>query len=329
MTNANQNNGRRLFLEGLGALSLGATLPAIAQADYPNRPIKIVLGLPAGGAADIVVRALAQELEQSLKQPVLVDNKPGGLFQIAVQAVASAPADGHTLLYLNSSFVTVQAVQKKFDLLRQFQPLTLTGETPSVLLVSANSRFKTMKDLVEYGRAHPDELSYGTLGVGTLEHLKSVQLTDAAGFQAKAIPYKGGPDMINAVIAGDIQFTGVNVFSALPFINSGKLRALVAMDSARIKALPDVPTINEAGVATSTTRIWSGFAVHAGTPAPIAQRLFKELVAAMNSPAIAKKYSPLGIMTTTSKSPEEFRSFIASEADWMGAISKKIDLINN
>lgn len=329
MTNANQNNGRRLFLEGLGALSLGATLPAMAQADYPNRPIKIVLGLPAGGAADIVVRALAQELEQSLKQPVLVDNKPGGLFQIAVQAVASAPADGHTLLYLNSSFVTVQAVQKKYDLLRQFQPLTLTGETPSVLLVSANSRFKTMKDLVEYGRAHPDELSYGTLGVGTLEHLKSVQLTDAAGFQAKAIPYKGGPDMVNAVIAGDIQFTGVNVFSALPFINSGKLRALVTLDSARIKALPDVPTINEAGVATSTTRIWSGFAVHSGTPAPIAQRLFKELVAAMNSPAIAKKYSPLGIMTTTSKSPEEFRSFIASEAEWMGAISKKIDLINN
>lgn len=329
MTNANQNNGRRLFLEGIGALSLGATLPAMAQADYPNRPIKIVLGLPAGGAADIVVRALAQELEQSLKQPVLVDNKPGGLFQIAVQAVASAPADGHTLLYLNSSFVTVQAVQKKFDLLRQFQPLTLTGETPSVLLVSANSRFKTMKDLVEYGRAHPDELSYGTLGVGTLEHLKSVQLIDAAGFQAKAIPYKGGPDMVNAVIAGDIQFTGVNVFSALPFINSGKLRALVALDSARIKALPDVPTINEAGVATSTTRIWSGFAVHSGTPAPIAQRLFKELVAAMNSPAIAKKYSPLGIMTTTSKSPEEFRSFIASEAEWMGAISKKIDLINN
>ncbi len=320
---------RRQILGFIGAIGMGATLPTWAQSDFPNRPLRIVLGLPAGGAADIVVRALAQELEQTLKQPVVVDNKPGGLFQIAVQAVASAPADGHTLLYINSSFVTVQAVQKKFDLTRQFQPLTLTGETPSVLVVNANSRFKTMKDLVDFGRSRPNELSYGTLGVGTIEHLKSVQLTEAAGFEAKAIPYKGGPDMLNAVIAGDIHFTGVNVFSALPFIRSGKLRALAALDSTRIKALPDTPTIVEAGVNTSTTRIWSGFAVHPATPAPVVQRLFTELVAAMNSPEIVKKYSPLGILTTTSKSPEEFRNLITAEAAWMGAASKKIDLINN
>lgn len=326
---SNRHVNRRQILAALGVIGASTTLPALAQSDYPNRPIRIVLGLPAGGAADIVVRALAQELEQSLKQPVIVDNKPGGLFQIAIQAVASAPADGHTLLYINSSFVTVQAVQKKFDLARQFQPLTLTGETPSVLVVHANSRFKTMRDLIEYGRARPDDLSYGTLGVGTLEHLKSVQLTDAAGFEAKAIPYKGGPDMLNAVITGDIHFTGVNVFSALPFIKSGKLRALAALDSTRIKALPETPTILEAGVNTSTTRIWSGFAVHSATPAPITQRLFNELVAAMNSPAIVKKYSPMGILTTTSKSPEEFRNLIASEAEWMSAVSKKIDLLNN
>jgi tripartite-type tricarboxylate transporter receptor subunit TctC len=324
-----QHLNRRQILGSMGAIGLSTALPAKAQADYPNRPLRIVLGLPAGGAADIVVRALAQELEHSMKQPVVVDNKPGGLFQIAVQAVLSAPADGHTLLYINSSFVTVQAVQKKFDLTRQFLPLTLAGETPSVLVVNANSRFKTVKDLVDFGRARPDELSYGTLGIGTLEHLKSVQLTEAAGFDAKAIPYKGGPDMLNAVIAGDIQFTGVNVFSALPFIKSGKLRALAALDNTRIKALPDTPTIIEAGVNTSTTRIWSGFAVHPATPQPIAQRLFNELVAVMNSPEIIKKYTPLGILTTTSKSPDEFRNFIISEAAWMGAASKKIDLINN
>ena len=320
---------RRQVLGCLGAIGMQAALPALAQSDYPNRPLRIVLGLPAGGAADIVVRALAQEMEQSLKQPVIVDNKPGGLFQIAVQAVAAAPADGHTLLYINSSFVTVQAVQKKFDLTRQFQPVTLTGETPSVLVVHASSRFKSMKDLVDFGKSRPQELSYGTLGVGTLEHLKSLQLTEAAGFEAKAIPYKGGPDMLNAVIAGDIHFTGVNVFSALPFIKSGKLRALVALDSARIKSLPDTPTIAEAGVNLTTTRIWSGFAVHQSTPSTLVQRLFNELVVAMNSPEIIKKYAPLGILTTTSKSPEEFRNFINAEATWMGVASKKIDLINN
>lgn len=327
--NGRQTPNRREILGAIGALGLGVTLPAKAQADYPNRPLRIVLGLPAGGAADVTVRLLAQELERSMKQPVIVENKPGGLYQVAVQAVATAPADGYTLMYLNSSFVTIQATQKRFDLTRQFHPLTLTGETPGVLVVNANSRFKTIKELIDYGRAHPGELTYGTLGVGTLEHLKSLQLTEAAGFQARAIPYKGGPDMINAVMAGDISYTGINAFSATPFIQSGKLRALAAMDTVRIKTLPDLPTIIESGVNVPTTRIWSGYAVHAATPAPIAQRLFNELVAAMRAPAVADKLTPLGVLITTSKSPEEFRNFIVSEAEWMTAISKKIDLTSN
>lgn len=320
---------RREMLGAIGAATLGATLPAMAQSEFPNRPLRIVLGLPAGGAADVTVRLLAQEMERSMKQPVIVENKPGGLYQVAVQAVATAPADGYTLLYVNSSFVTIQATQKRFDLTRQFQPLTMTGETPGVLVVSQNSRFKTIKDLIDFGRANPGELTYGTLGVGTLEHLKSLQFTEAAGFQARAIPYKGGPDMLNAVLSGDLSYTGINAFSATPFIQSGKIRALAAMDSTRIKTLPDVPAINESGTKVPTTRIWSGYVVHAATPAPIVQRLFHELVAAMNSPAVADKLIPLGILISTSKSPDEFRKLIVSEAEWMTASSKKIDLTSN
>ncbi len=319
---------RRTLLGLAGGCGALAAWPALAQAEYPSRPLRIVLGLPAGGAADVVVRALAQEMELSMKQNIIIENKPGGLYLPAVQAVAAAPADGYTLLYVNSSFVTVQAAQKRFDLLRQFQPVSMTGETPSVLLVSAKSPFKTLKDLVEFGRSHPEELSYGTLGVGTLEHLKSLQLADAAGFRARAIPYKGGPDMINAVIAGDISYTGVNVYSALPLINSGRVRALAALDAARIAALPDVPTVGEAGVKVGSTRIWSGFMVHAGTPAPIVQRLFTELVTAMRSPAVGQKFAPLGVMPSTSKSPDEFRKLLVSEAEWMGAMAKKLDLTN-
>lgn len=326
--NASPDVTRRSLLGLAGALGALGASSLRAQADFPNRPLRIVLALPAGGAADVVVRAVAEEMAQSMKQAVIVENKPGGLFVPAVQAVAGAPADGHTLLYVNSSFVTVQVAQKRFDLLRQFQPVALTGETPSVLLVSANARFKTLKDLVEHGRSHPGELTYGTLGVGTLEHLKSLQFANAAGFQARAIPYKGGPDMINAVIAGDIAFTGVNVFSAQPLIASGRVRALAAMDNTRIPSLPDLPTVGEGGVKMSGTRIWSGFVVPAGTPAPVVQRLFTELVTAMKSPAIARKFTPVGVMTTTSRSPEEFGRFIASEAEWMGAIAKTLDLAN-
>lgn len=324
-----RTTNRREILGAIGAAALGVTLPAFSQSDFPNRPLRIVLGLPAGGAADVTVRLLAQEMERSMKQPVIVENKPGGLYQLAVQAVTTAPADGYTLLYVNSSFVTVQATQKRFDLTRQFQPLTITGESPGVLVVNQNSRFKTIRDLIEFGRANPGELTYGTLGVGTLEHLKSLQFTEAAGFQARAIPYRGGPDMLNAVMAGDISYTGINAFSASPFIQSGKLRALAAMDTARIKTLPDVPAISESGVKVPTTHIWSGYVVHAATPAPIVQRLYHELVAAMNSPAIIEKLSPLGVLISTSKSPEEFRKFIVSEAEWMSTISKKIDLTNN
>ena len=320
---------RRDVLGVIGATTLGAAFPASAQADYPNRPLRIVVGLPAGGAADVTVRLLAKELERSMKQPVIVDNKPGGLYQIAVQAVASAPADGYTLLYVNSSFVTIQATQKRFDLNRQFQPLSMTGEVPGVLVVGQNSRFKTIQDLVEFGRANPGELTYGTLGLGTIEHLKSLQFAEAAGFQARAVPYKGGPDMITAVIAGDISYTGVNAFTATPFIKSGKIRALAALDTARVTGLPDVPAIGESGLKVPTSRTWSGYMVAAGTPAPIIRRLHTELVAAMKEPAVVEKLTPFGIVVTTSKSPEDFGKLIDSEAAWMGAISKKLDLTNN
>lgn len=327
--NARQGLTRRDTLGFIGAAGLGAVLPAAAQANYPNRPLRIVVGLPAGGAADVVVRAIGREMERSMKQPVIIENKPGGLFQLAVQAVSTAPADGYTLMYVNSGFVAVQAIQKRFDLNRQFLPLTMAGEAPSVIVVRPNAPFKSVRDLVAYGRAHPGELTYGTLGVGSIEHIKALQFLDAAGFQAKAIPYKGGPDMLNAVIAGDINYTAINLYSAMQFIPSGRLRALVALDSTRLKALPDLPTVHEAGIKMPISHIWSGFVVHADTPAPIAQRLFKELVAAVHSPAVADILSPLGMMVTTSKSPEEFRELIASEAAWMGAIAKQAKLDGN
>ena len=320
---------RRDILSLVGAATLGAALPARAQEDYPNRPLRILMGLPAGGAADITTRMLAQALERSMKQSVVVENKPGGLYQLAVQAAATAPADGYTLLYVNSSFITVQVTQKRFDLNRQFMPLTMTGEVPSVLVVNQNSRFKSIQELVDFGRANPNELTYGTLGVGTVEHLKGLQFAEALGYQARAIAYKGGPDMVNAVISGDLSYTAINAITAAQFIKAGRIRALAALDKVRLKSLPDVPAIVESGLRVPTTHTWRGYAAHAATPAPIAQRLYKEVVAAMHSPAMAEKLTPMGVLISTSKSPEEFRQLIDSEAQWMGALARKIDLTNS
>ncbi len=320
---------RRDTLGLLGAAGLGLTLPAAAQADFPNRPLKIVLPFQAGGVVDVVARAIGRELELSMKQPVVIDNRPGGLFQVAVQTVSAAPADGYTLMFINSSMVAVQSIYKRFDLTHQFMPLTMIADAPAVIVVPANSPFKTLQEMVAYGRAHPGELSYGSMGIGTLEHIKALQFQEAAGFQAKGIPYKGAPDMINAIIAGDISYAQVNVLSAMQFVPSGRVRALAGVDSTRLKALPDLPILQEAGVKIPNSRAWSGFVILAGTPAPIAQRLFKELTAAMRAPALIKITAPVGIDIKTSQSPEEFRELIASEAAWMGAMAQKVKLDAN
>lgn len=310
----------------LGAAGACTALPALGQTKFPARPIRIVVGLPAGGAADVVVRLVAEQMEKSLGQPIIVENKPGGLYQLAVQSVLSAPADGHTLLYVNSSFVAVQAVQQRFNLLRDFEPLIKTGETPSVVVVSAKSPFKSMKDLVEYGRANPGKLTYATLGVGSSEHLNQLALEQAAGFQGLAVPYKGGPDMVNAVMAGEIDYTMVNILTAMQFIPSGKLRALATRNSARVGRLPDVPTLEEAGIRSTSLRLWSGYMVRAGTPVSVSEVLARSIATAMNTPSVAERLTAYGLVRSLSAHPADFRKLIESDLASSTELAKRLDI---
>ncbi len=197
---------RRFLLNLACAMFAGSVMTALAESDYPNRPIKIIVPLPAGGAADVGVRTMALELEKTLKQPVLVDNKPGGLFMVGMQSVLSAPADGYTVLHLNLGMVGVQVVQKKFDLNKQLIPLTIAGDTAMALMVGPNSQHKSMKDLIAFGRANPGKLNYATPGIGAIEHLKVAQIEKVAGFTATNVAYKGGPDMVKSVISGEVDF---------------------------------------------------------------------------------------------------------------------------
>ena len=319
-------SNRRTLLKTLTAAGLGGGWPAIAQPTFPNRPIKMVIGLPAGGAADTVVRLVAEELKRGLNESVVIENKPGGLYQIAVQSVLGAPADGHSLLYVNSSFVAVQAIHKRFDLLRDFQPLLQTGETPSVILVRADSPFRTMKDLVDYGLAHPRKLTYGMLGVGSYEHLSGLALEQAAGFKAMAVPYKGGPDMVNAVIAGDISYTSINALTGAQYLSGGRLRALACRSEQRIATLPDIPTLQELGIRLPLPGLWSGYAVHSKTPPAIADRLFRELTAAMHAPLVRKKLEAYGLAIKLSASSDEFRELIRRESATMVELGKGLDI---
>ncbi len=320
---------RRQILTAAGAASIGAAMPALAQSDYPSRPIKVIIPLPAGGAADVSVRSMGVEMEKTLKQPILIDNRPGGLFQIGVQAVLSAPADGYTLLFVYSGMLSVQTIHKQFDLTRQFDPITAFGESPTVLAVGPNSKFKTVKDLVDFGRANPGKLNYSNIGPGSVEHLKTYQLTKAAGFDAVAVPYKGGPDAVKALIGGEVDFIITPAFFAGMFVPKGQMNLLAVMDTERLKDFPNVPTIGQAGVDVPPFRFWSGVLVKAGTPAPIVQRLHKEFVASLATPGVIKTQEATGNKPAPSKDPEDLRKLMISEGVWMGDLARQLKLVAN
>lgn len=317
---------RRSALRATLAATAALALPALAQSDALRGPVRIIVPLTAGGAGDVSTRALAIELEKSIGQPVIVDNRPGGLFQIGLNALQSAPADGLTLLHLHNSLPSVQVVQKLFDLNRQTQPVALTMESPMVLLVPGNSPHKTLADLVAFGRANPGKLSYSTLGPGSVEHLKSAQIERAAGFSAVNVPYKAGPDMVKGLLSGEVDFTLTAAIFARTFAPKGQVRVLAVVDRERWKDMPEVPTIGEAGVSVPQLRFWGGYAAHADTPPALVQRLHGELSAAATRPSVVERIYQGGMTAQVSASPAAFREFIGAELKWMADVAATLQL---
>ena len=302
----------------IGAAALAALPSTWAQSDFPKYPVRMMVPLQAGGIADVSARAVALELERRLGKPVVVDNRPGGQFLVALQALQSAPPDGHTLLYFNSNFGAVQVVSKLYDQNKAFTPVTVFTEVPFMLVVSGKSTFNSIAELIDYGRKNPGKLNYSMPGVGSLEHIKNEQLAKVAGFTATAIAYKnGGPDMIRAVIADETQYTILPTFLAMQFAPKGLVRPLLAVDSAKDRDFPNVPTLVDAGLKTNPLRIWGGFAVHVDTPAALVQRLYQAISATVQTPALAEKLTSMGSVVIVPKTPEEVRALMASDLVWM------------
>lgn len=318
---------RRLLAAAAGGAALGlAAAPARAQSDFPRGPLRIIVALPPGGAADVAARSIAQALEKSLKQSIVVENRPGGQFQIAMQALMTAPADGQTLLHVFNSFPSVHAVQKLFDLEKQVVPVAMTSITPIVGLVRGDSPHKSLRELFAWARANPGKLTYSTLGPGSVEHLKMAQVEKAAGFKGVAVPYRGGPDAVKGLIGGEIDFQFTAGIFAKQFAPTGQVRVLATLEPTRWRDFPEVPTLAEAGVDVPPMTYWGGFVVRAGTPADRVQRLFTELAAASVQPEVVERLAAAGGLPSVSKSPEEFRQLIASEVAWMGEAARGLDL---
>lgn len=305
------------------SLALG---PVAAEAPFPSKPLRIIVPWPASGAVDVSTRAGAIELEKLLGQPVIIDNRPGGLFEVALQTLAQAPADGHTLIHLTSSMVAVQAVHQRYNLTRDLVPITMVGDTSMVLIVGPKSPHRTLADLLAFGRTNPGALKYASSGVGSLEHLKLAQMERLAGFRALNVPYRGGPDMVKALIGGEVDFTLVATIFAAQFAPKGLVRVLAAMDTSRLIQFPDVPTMAEAGLSVPPLRIWGGYAVAAGTPPVVVQQLYRDVVTSSTTPTVVQQMAPLGMTVFNSKSPEEFSRQIAADEAWMTEIVRDLKL---
>ena len=305
----------------LVALSLAASLstanPALAQT-YPDRLIKIVVPTSAGGGNDAMARIVGSRLSERLKQPVIVDNKPGGNGAIATEFVAKAPADGYTLIfgYIATHGINPALSKVNYDPVKDFAPIAEIAEAQEVLVVHPSVKANTVAELIALAKAKPASLSYASAGNGTAPHISGELFKQLAGVDMLHVPYKGSGPAVTDTLAGQTQVMFPSIVAANQFIKAGKLRALAVTGNKRSPLYPSLPTIAEAGVPGFQITQWYGFFAPAKTPPAVVDRLNKEIVAIMNEPDTKKKFADLGADIVTN-SPAEFGKFVQSEnARW-------------
>ncbi|ARP86854.1 Bug family tripartite tricarboxylate transporter substrate binding protein [Bordetella genomosp. 9] len=314
------------LIRGLGvAAALVATAaPGLAHAasDYPSKPIRIVVPYAPGGAVDIVTRLVAQKMGESLKQSIIVDNRPGGATNIGMDLVARAPADGYTLLTASNSLASNGALFTKlnFDPSKDLLPVGAIGYAPLVVVVSSSSQFKTLQNLIDYGKANPDKLTYASAGNGSSGHLASELLKDEGKFNALHVPYKGGAPAITDLLGGRIDFMSINPVEAIPHIKADKMRPLAVMDSKPAAMLPNVPTVSSLGLGGAAASVWWGFCAPKGTPDDVVAKLNEALNQALADENVKTRLSELGAVATPG-STADFTKFVQDEtAKWSRVI---------
>jgi len=285
-----------------------------AQSAYPDKAIRILVGFPPGGPPDIAARLLADKFAEAWGKPVLVENATGAGGNVAVDRAAKAAPDGYTLVMASSAITINPSLYEKlpYDPVKDLAPISLVVFTPSVLVVHSDVPAKNVHELVALARAQPGKLTYGHAGVGTPSHLSAELFKSVAGVNIQPVPYRGIPSLLPDLLAGRVSMTLPNMSVVLPLVREGKLRALMAMAPARPAALPDVPTLAQAGFAGFDTTIWFGLMAPAGTPQPIVDKLYSETTRALAQNDARKHLQDLG-MEIVANTPSEFVTIIKSE----------------
>jgi tripartite-type tricarboxylate transporter receptor subunit TctC len=312
------------FLTVLLAFALVAISQYAGAAEYPTKPVRIVVGFPAAGISDGLARALAKNLGPALGQQVIVDNRPGAGTTIASDLVAKSAPDGHTLFMQDMTTHAVNASLYRslpYDPIKDFTPVTLVASTALVLVVHPSLPVKNVKDLVTLAKGRPGEVSYGSSGNGTIIHLAGETFKTRAGVNMVHVPYKSGTLAVLAILGGEIATTFATTPTAVQQVSAGKLRALGVTTRKRAAALPDIPTMEEAGLPGFEIVLYNGILAPAGLPKDVLTRLNSEIIKALGAPDVKAFYSAVSADLITS-TPEEFGAHMSSEIAKLGKAVK-------
>src|SRR4051812_22700376 len=307
----------------IGATILALTAPAMAQ-EYPAKPIHLIVGFAAGGGNDIIARVFGQKLAESLGQPVIVENKPGGGAIVATEYVAKSTPDGYTLLMSASGISINPAVYAKlpYDAVKDFVAVSELASFPLIMIVSAASPIKSVAELVTYAKANPDKMNYASSSASF--QLVTELFKQKTGAPMQVIPYKSANESVLAVVGGQVTLTIADAGPVLPQVKSGTVRALAVAAPKRMEDLPDVPTLKEAGADVDAV-LWSGIFVPKGTPPGIVKKLEGEFMRIATLPDVKARLKPLGI-DTVGNSSEAFAKILADDIARWGAVAKAANI---
>ena len=315
------------FRMSMALVGLAILLPAAdvaAQTAYPTKPVSLLIAFPPGGPSDVLSRIVGKKLEQILGQPFIMDNRPGAGGNIAAEAAAIAPADGHTLLMGNNSILATNAALYKkinFDPERDFAPISLVGSQANILVVNPNVPAKSMAELITLLRANPGKFNYASSGHGAAAHLAAELFKTEAKVNIVHVPYKGAAPALTDVIAGHVHMMFATAASVVPHIKSGKVRALAVTPIRRTAVFPDLATIDELGLKGFDATTWHGLVAPAKTPRDVIVRLHRATAEALKDPAVRKSLVDLGV-DIVGNTPEEFTAYIKAEIPKWTAIVK-------
>jgi tripartite-type tricarboxylate transporter receptor subunit TctC len=298
-----------------------------AQDAYPSRPVRFILPFPPGGGTDILGRVIAERLSTSLGQPVVTENRGGAGGNVGAEAAAHSAPDGYTIVLVAPSLAISPSLYSKlnYDPVKDLAPISLVATVPNVMITNPSVEAKNLQEFIALARSKPGQMNFGSGGAGTSNHLAGELFNIVTGAKLVHVPYKGVNLAMQGVLAGEIQLVFIGIPAALPHIKAGKLRALALVAPQRSPALPDVPTVAEAGLKDFDVTTWYGVMVPAGTPRPIVTRLNGELVKIMQAPEVKERLAGMATDPLTS-TPEEFAAYLRQEIAKWGDVVRKANL---